>query len=174
MGNKIKFAFFACILLFSNAAFAGAIVGSIDFYGQGTSSAEGVDLQAVVTGTSGSFTGVPNWSFVNMDGDTLSWNVGGFSYTSADWWFENIQSDLLVIRGSGMLEGNGYASTVAKLLISVMPLGNTVFDEQDGKPNGAFQFIARTAVPEPTTLALLGIGLLAFGVVRYTKNRNKV
>lgn len=169
MNTRIKFAFAACIMLFSSAAFSGAIQGSINFIGVGNTSEE--FAFGIVSGTSETFDTISVFTLVDSLSTTLfSWTVGDFNYTSTDWWFVTEEPDNVLIRGYGMLNATGYTSTLASLVVSAQPLNGGTFS---GEGDTDFSFLATTtAVPEPQTLALLGIALLTFGVFRISRSRS--
>lgn len=85
----------------------------------------------------------------------IGWTAGEYSFNWDSLLFEGG-----LIKGEGMLEHFGGNSTLA--LLSGGP------GEQEG-----FITITTTAVPEPQTLALLGIALLAFGTIRLSRSRNR-
>ena len=132
----------------SSAVVAGPIVGSITFTGTTL-------LNATTVGGDGDFAVLPAGTPVDLS--LLGWEAGGYSF-SLDWsTLEILQG---VVGGSGYLQYNGTNNTFAMLSGN---FGN----------NGYSFTTTATGVPAPQSLALLGIGLLAFGAVRVAKAKRK-
>lgn len=149
MTNKIRYLLIAGVLmLFSSGAFAGPIVGSITFTGFDGIGEVSVDTLpgALVPGT-----GV---TFELLDG----WAAGSYVF---DLDLGSLTLSAGMFSGSGLLYYGG-SSTLALL-------SGKLWDTEQGR---AFE-ATTTAVPEPQTLALLGIALLAFGTIRLSRSRNR-
>jgi hypothetical protein len=87
------------------------------------------------------------------------WSIAGFTFHSnpARTVFQN--SYVLILRGSGTVTGNGFLETAGHWNLTANRAGTL------------FNFSAGTSVPEPASVALLGIGLLGFGVSRLRRAR---
>jgi PEP-CTERM motif len=92
------------------------------------------------------------------------WQVGGFNFDLSSSIVISQSANFLNVAGTGTISGNGFDATP----------GNWSFTSSDsnGAPETTFGFQTQTtAVPEPSTLALLAIG--AGGLVSSRKRRDK-
>lgn len=170
------------------AAQAVQITGHIDFAGQATfdttslatanavimfqATATGPNNTAVVTDTTGDFSGIapgtiasfPNvYTFDPSTPTTPLWTVGGFRFDLLTSTIVNQNAFSLVVRGTGILSGNGFDPTPGAWIFSS---GAAL-----GQNQTSFSFAANTtAVPGQvpdggSTVALLGavlVGVIAF------------
>ncbi|HEB82448.1 MAG TPA: PEP-CTERM sorting domain-containing protein [Gammaproteobacteria bacterium] len=183
MVNTIKqFAAMAVLGLLSTGAMAIPITGSIDMGGAAyvydqeggqqvtdASLATFIDFNPnkfrVVAASDdfspvlGSIGEIKDLSFGSFAGPLADfWTVGNFSFELTDV-VRGTSSDeqrFLVLNGSGVISANGFDDTIATWSFTADTTGN-----------GAFVWNAISEnVPEPGMLALLSIGLIAFGLRR--------
>lgn len=161
MTNKIKYLLITCILmLFSSGAMAIPITGSITFTG-------GSGVSTLVTEGDGSFVGAPGAPVDILFFPDFGWDAYGYTFI-LDWgedWNLALSGGSEGIFGTFVGHGdlsNASHSTFARL--------SAIFDISD---EGYGFEVTTTAVPEPQTLALLGIALLAFGTIRLSRSRNR-
>jgi hypothetical protein len=110
---------------------------------------------------------VPSWTF-NSGAVMNFWSVDGFTFdltTSAI--LSQTGNGFLAVAGTGTVSGNGFTPT---------PGATWTFTTQDppaGQPR-EFSFSASTsAVPEGSTIALLGIGGLGMAGVHFLRKKRK-
>jgi len=189
--NKTVLAVLAAAALTLVSARADQITGDIDFAGQAffdttslatathvsnfkTMAGFGLDQSALVTDATGSFATTvvvgdiaffPSlYQFNPSAPATPLWTVGGFTFdlTSSTVVLQN--SQFLVIKGVGILTGNGFDAT----------MGVWAFTSQqaDGSPQTSFSFSANTAaVPDQvpdggSTVTLLGAAVVGVAALR--------
>jgi hypothetical protein len=98
------------------------------------------------------------YSISNGGGDTLSFDLNSISSISQD-------TDFISISGNGTIHASGYDDTNGTFHFSGQSSNGT-------DPSAIFSWSAGSAaqpgspVPEPATLSLLGLGLLAGGIIR--------
>ncbi len=183
--NLAKTTFGACLAFSASIALAAPISGTIDIGGPftpvnggGTSSlgsATGLDFNdanpnALVLDATGSFAaeGVSfgdgahfndmDFSPLSVDG-TYLWSTGGFEFELTDIQVTQQTDNFLDLVGSGIVRGNGYDDTGL----------SWYFSGQGTEGKFSFSSTGAAQVPEPFTLALLGMGLLGFGLQRSRK-----
>ncbi len=178
MKTRIFTAFAALTLTFAagttNAAFIdGAITMSGDFAptgGTGLGDATGIDFigdDFAVDATTGDFAlaGIATGDvgfYQDFDFNPLApsgvdplWAIGGFEFALMDIEIVFQNSFFLVLQGSGTLSAAGFDDTFGTWNMTANQAG-TLFNFSAGS----------TAVDEPAALALVGLGLMGFGLRR--------
>jgi hypothetical protein len=161
------------VLALSSTAQAAAITGEIHFAGlwqplggSGTATATGVDFgsgfQIVLVGTD-DFAAVPagtgasfqNFTFAPFPGSVPVVPLWSFSDGGVDYSFDLTAVNVafqsateIALRGSGILHATGFDDTAAD------------WDFTGNSGSVLFSFSADNVVPEPTTIGLLGLGLV--------------
>lgn len=108
---------------------------------------------------------IQDFQFVGFTGPVVDfWSVGGFSFdlTSVNTIPTGDPSQFLALEGFGTISAAGYQDTLGRWSFS----GNG--------PTGIFTWSAGSSavgVPEPMALALIGIGLVGFGVRGLSRRR---
>jgi len=172
-----KLATFVALIIASNNASALVmpdIEGQIDFGGVSTVTVVGgqvtqIDFSSMlVVLSSGDFSGlsiVDPVTFATPFDPSMPtlglWAVGGFSFDYMTMTHNIVNGAGTSLAGTGVIKHAGFADT----------MGTWHFTSQ-ASGNGTFGFSA-TTVPEPATLAILGLGLVGFGAARRRKQAQK-
>jgi len=155
----------------ANAAFVvGDITMSGDFAptgGTGLGDATGIDFigdDFTVDDTNGDFSGIltgdigfyQDFQFNPLFPSPVDplWAIGGFEFTLASVSIDFQSSIVIALSGTGTISGNGFDDTVGSWILT----GNAA--------GSLFNFSAGNTVDEPAALALVGLGLLGFGLRR--------
>lgn len=167
--------------LFTSQASAAMITGELDMNGNVTlntsslTTATAVNTWNAATTSSfpsgtGAFSGIAfgtpvtfhaPWTFgLTVGGPTPAlWTVGGFTFDLTADTVSTRTANLLDIRGSGTLSGNGYTPTPG--------LWEFTINNVSGNPQTNFSFTASTAAPDGgSAVALLGIAMAGIGGLR--------
>ena len=167
----------AGLLTMSSVAAAMPISGLINFSGLASYAIAGNEVTEIqftdtpkVLSVTESFSSIPVSSSVTLPNNPFVlanlplalWSVGGFTFELKNVAFNEVAPNGLgtraTVSGYGTISGNGYDATD----------GVWGFSSQTatgGFGDGEFSFSA-TTVPEPATIALLGMALIGFGVAR--------
>lgn len=104
------------------------------------------------------------WVFTPSAPIVNLWTVGGFTFDLTSSMVVSQGAQFLNITAIGTLSGNGYDSTPA--------MWSFTASKADGGMSDTFGFTSTTsAIPESSTCALLGIGVLALGLVTWRRRR---
>jgi hypothetical protein len=174
--------------LFCQQAHAAPIVGQIDFIGTvsfgdnigninvSLSSATRVStwISSFVSQDSGDFSSIAPgtnvtmaapWIFNPSTNTPSLWSVGGFTFDLASSTVVLQNNNFLNVTGLGTASGNGFDPTPGTWSFTS--------SSPNGQNNGTFSFQSNTAVPENSTVALLGIGALLLACIQFLRSKHK-
>jgi len=181
MKNFIRGAGLLLLAMGSSAVMAVPITGVIAFSGTATDDGSSLTFNNVIVGIAGAtgtfaaegvafpdpvaFTDF-NYTPGSFAPVTPLWAVGGFTFDLATVTIEAQTPGFLSLSGTGTLMNAGYDDTAYEWTYSSNPLGNTSFEFFSAASSP-------TPVPEPGSLALLGLGLVGFAVTGYKRRRTQ-
>lgn len=167
----------AGLLTVSSIAAAIPITGSINFTGLATYAVTGDEVSHItftntpkVLSSSGSFSSVavdssvtiPNNPFILADLPLALWSVGGFTFELKNTAFNEVKDSGFgqgaLVSGYGTITKQGYEETNGIWGFSSQSAFGDI-------TSGEFSFSA-TTVPEPSTIAVLAMALIGFGIAR--------
>jgi len=182
MKNFIRGAGLLLLAMGSSAVMAVPITGVIAFSGTATDNGSALTFNNVIVGVAGAtgtfaaegvaFPAPVAFTDFNYTPGAFTpvnplWAVGGFTFDLATVTITAQAPGFLSLAGSGTLMHVGYDNTAYDWTYSSNPLGNTSFEF----------FSAASApissIPEPGSLALLGLGLVGFAVTGYKRRRTQ-
>ncbi len=183
MKNFIRGAGLLLLAMGSSAVMAVPITGVISFSGTATDNGSALTFNNVIVGVAGATgtfaaesVGFPDpVAFTDFDYTPGSfvpvnplWAVGGFTFDLATVTIISQTPGFLSLSGSGTLMHVNYDNTAYDWTYSSNPLGNTSFEFFSAASAPEI-----SSIPEPGSLALLGLGLVGFAVTGYKRRRTQ-
>jgi hypothetical protein len=112
--------------------------------------------------------------FASASGDVISMDGGAVIFTINSLVQGTDSGTFLNLSGTGTLTGGAFTATPATWALSENDTGNNGFGASPDQAAGGFTIQAQNpGVPEPSSLLLLGTGLLGLALVAFRKTKTK-